>query len=274
MALTVSAVVHFSQGDVSMAQLRVQESRAWWAGRGAALLAMRDRQALGRGGDGNIEASSGTSAEEDAASDVTFTRRYRFDDFSVVVTLYPASGFVSLNSAGFGELNALFRRVGLLDVDSAAYAAEALITKRSMTSVDSFETLQNPGIRFVEELLAVPGMTRSAYDRIRQWVHPFWTGRVDINAAPAGLARLLSDEFASNGESDSRLRNEEPGFGERAAGTPSGAEAPVVAILDFTFSETEHYRQMIFMGGQGADLLRVGGVSRLSPDDRSSDQNP
>ena len=40
---TVAAVIHFARADIAMAELRLDEARAQALGRGAALLAVRDK---------------------------------------------------------------------------------------------------------------------------------------------------------------------------------------------------------------------------------------
>jgi type II secretory pathway component PulK len=274
MALTVSAVVHFSQGDVSMAQLRLQESRAWWLGRGLVHLAVRD-QILASLDPMNVDADpesdapdSETAGDDNPTSNVIFSREYNFGDVSARVTLYPAEGLVSLNTAPPEQLLQLFQVVGGLDVNSAQAAVDGVLAYRDQSSPVTFNMIYNPGFRFVEELLVVPGINRSAYDRLKAWVHVHKTGAVNIAAAPAQLASFFETESgapagaATPEEAGDKLTfdNVSEKLRQRAS---SGGGDVVVALVDFKFNDKDRYRQIIQMSTGKQQLLRVGSVQRI-----------
>lgn len=272
MALTVSVVVHFSQGDVSMAQLRLHESRAWWSGRGLALLAAQEYLATNTTSAADTSPPDANGAipagEELASSNVIFRQQYPLSDGIADVELYSAVGLLSLNNASQQELAMLFQAVGQLDVDSAATVAEAMVERRSATSVASFDALNNPGFRYVEELLSIPGVNRMVYDRVRHWVHPYATAGFNVSAAPVALANLLGDASPVTGGAAPAQGGADstPGFGDqRATSSSSVGGEPLAVMLTFNFSG-EQYQQMVFVDATGSELLRVGAVYRLPAD--------
>ena len=283
MALTVSAVVHFSQGDVSMAQLRLQESRAWWLGRGLVHLAVRD-QMLAALDPMNVDANTESDApdleplgDDNSASNVIFSREYNFGDVSARVTLYPAEGLVSLNSAPPEQLLQLFQAVGGLDVNSAQTVVEGMVIYRDQSSPVTFDMMQHPGFRYVEELLAIPGVTRTAYDRVKPWLHTHRTGGFNPQLAPP----ILAQSFVTDGEGAESVSGAATMASHQATSAVAqpltfdsvyanprrrgaGGGNVMVAQLRFVFNGSDHYRQMIHFDAQSQALLRVGPVMRLS----------
>jgi hypothetical protein len=291
MALTVSAVVHFSQGDVSMAQLRLQESRAWWLGRGLVHLAVRDQilasldpMDIDANNDSDVSDSE-TPGDDNPASNVIFSREYNFGDVSARVTLYPAEGLVSLNTAPPEQLLQLFQAVGGLDVNSAQNAVEGVLAYRDQSSPVTFDMMQHPGFRYVEELLAIPGITRTAYDELKPWLHVHRTGGFNPQIAPPTLARLFAgdNELAEAGSVAPRAEVS-GGMSRGSRGAANAVAQPLtfdsmyaqarprgagggnvmVAQLRFVFDGSDHYQQMIHFDAQSQELLRVGPVMRVN----------
>ena len=285
MALTVSAVVHFASGDTSMAQLRLQESRAEWLGRGVVLLAVRDRalerqqppplleqdavetpdQAPGK------EPDLSPLGDDNSASSVIFRRDYQMGGARVSVSLYPAAGLVSLNTAQADELMLVFQGLGGLDVDSAQMAVESIMAYRESSSPVSFDMLDNPGFRYVEELLAVPGMNRTAYDRLKPWVHVQASGSVNPALAPPVVSALFTEAGIEGDASAVTVNQGAAGAltfdsmyaqprGTRGA---AGDGQVLMAELMFVFDGTDRYRQMIQVDAEQQRLLRIDPVTRV-----------
>jgi hypothetical protein len=59
-----------------------------------------------------------------------------------------------------------------------------------------------PGFRYHEELLAVEGVSRQAYDRIKEYVHPFRSGQLNGASAPSALSKLITQDTAAADSSE------------------------------------------------------------------------
>ena len=193
MSLMVMAVIHAAHSDIAMAELYVGEARARAASRGAALLAIRDKSLL----DGRASGQSEKAGDE--ASGRRYVRAYRFwDDLEVTATVLPSSAFTSLNDASHEELMRVMMSIGGLSQAAATGAATAVLEYRDTSSPESMGRTYFDGFRAREELLAIRGFSREAYDRVKDFVHPYRGGALDPSFAPDSLAALYDEESAAD----------------------------------------------------------------------------
>ena len=199
MALLVMAVIHFARDDIGSAEQRLREAKSSALARGVALLALRDAalspflsdqsdRADGR----NRQSGEDTMDDSDRDSSI-FSRRYELADHIAVATVHPASGFVSLNGAPEDELRVLFRGIGDTSGSEASALAGAVIDYRNQRSPRSAGLDDFAGFRSREELLAVEGMRKVVYDRVKDFVQPFEASSLDISRAPKRLRQLFPD---------------------------------------------------------------------------------
>jgi len=187
MSLTVAAVIHFAREDISLTELRISEARARAAGRGVALMALRDRgiARFSRKGGGYETPTVTNGAESEGDSANVFIKRYQIgDDQPVIATLRPANGYLSLNSATSEQLRLLLGGTQGPAGADGMQALEGILEYRR----------DYPGFRYPEELLAISGVRRDAYERIRPLVHAYRTGPVVLEYAPKTLAALLAEQ--------------------------------------------------------------------------------
>ncbi|MEQ9465301.1 MAG: type II secretion system protein GspK [Haliea sp.] len=186
LSLLVAGVVSLSLSDVRSTGLQLDQARAEAAAAGAAHLALRDML--------NIQAENGFN------SGAVFTRQYRLGEAAVTVRALPIAGFVGLNQAPEGLLQALFQYAGGLAAGDAEGLARRVLERRGgALQLDAFPgdrvASESPApFMVVEDLLRVPGMTRSVYDRVRLAVHadPAGGPGVDPLAAQAAVLQALA----------------------------------------------------------------------------------
>ena len=189
MSLMVMAVIHAAHSDIAMAELYVGEARARAASRGAALLAVRDKTLLDR------EASGQSEETDEAVSQRRYARRNEFwDDLEVTATVLPSNAFTSLNNASHEELMRVMMGMGGLNQTAARGAATAVVEYRDTSSQESMERRHFDGFRAREELLAIRGFSRDAYDRVKDFVHPYRSGALDPSLAPDSVTALYGLE--------------------------------------------------------------------------------
>lgn len=214
MALLVMAVIHFARDDIGSAEQRLREAKSSALARGVALLALRDAalspflsDQSDRGDGRNRQSSEDTMDDSDRDSSI-FSRRYELADHIAVATVHPASGFVSLNGAPEDELRVLFRGIGDTSGSEASALAGAVIDYRNQRSPRSAGLDDFAGFRSREELLAVEGMRKVVYDRVKDFVQPFEASSLDISRAPRRLRQLFPNGVnggqAESGRSSNR----------------------------------------------------------------------
>lgn len=191
MSLMVAAVIHFARADIAMAELRLDEARVQALGRGAALLAVRDKAMASQ--EATLDPAVGERSQAQGEGNERFTKTYDFGEgWRTRVHLGPAAGLLSLNNASDIELSLLFKHVGKASETDAADLAAAVLTYR-----EAF-----PGFRYPEELLAIEGASRDVYDRVRGVIHPYRTGALSLADLPPEiretLGDLLEEEIASS----------------------------------------------------------------------------
>ena len=182
MSLMVAAVIHFARADIGMAELRLMEARAEAVARGAAFLAMRDMtiEEQTRSTSDNGADTRNVALENNRGR---FTRRYQFGSgLSAAATIRSANSYVSLNTASEHELTMLFHHLGDASEQDALFLTNGVIAYRS----------EMPGYRYAEELLGTTGSKRDIYDRIKDFIHPYRTGALNLSEATAQLADFFS----------------------------------------------------------------------------------
>ena len=201
MSLTVAAVIHFASADIGMAELRIKEAKAKAIGRGAALLALRD-SAVQTYLPEDPNSPAAVSATEDLSEQGgKRTAQYEFSNgWTVLVAMQPSNGYISLNDVDPGSLEMLLVELGGLEPSQAADMAQGVIDYR----------YDFPGFRYTEELLAVEGVSRIAYDSVKNYVHPFRSGQTDATSAPPALQAALNQGQESQGNQGLSAGTTEP----------------------------------------------------------------
>lgn len=188
MSLLVAGIVSHARVDTKMTQLHLARAKTVAAGDGAILLAMAAR-------------AQGFDSAEGAP--LVSESMYRLGDVDVRVKLYPASGFIDLNSAPAPVLAALFMVAGKTDGAEAQYLADSVVKWRTSGS-----TKQRSSHRFnaLEDVLRVDGMSRTLLDSIRGYaVAGSWASRTtDWSAAPENMLGVL--EAANPAQLDAVVR--------------------------------------------------------------------
>jgi len=265
MSLTVAAVLHFAKADTSMVELRIREAKARAIGSGAAMLALRDSAMSAympedAGSDSERELYGETGGYESRGESGS---QYDFKDgWSVSVNMRPSNGYVSLNDAEAASLERVFVELGGMGSSEAARMAQGVVDYRYVY----------PGFRYREELLAVDGVSRHAYDRVKDYVHPFRSGQLSAASAIAALGDILSEEAATaeRGESAGTDYQETPGgmvtFESVAAKIEqrSGVSDTTITALEMRheIAGDVTLEQIIWASPERAyPILRVGGIS-------------
>ncbi len=173
MSLLVAGIVAHARVDTHMAQLHVARAKAAAAGDGAIQLMMVDLM---------------TSEEESGALPVG---NYRVGDVGVTVALVPVAGLIDLNGASVEVLAALFQLAGGLREEEARLLAETVVQSRSAGPAPGAA----PGrLNALEDLLRVPGASRTLLDAVRDFIVVSESGHGGINwsQAPEALLQVLA----------------------------------------------------------------------------------
>lgn len=185
LSLLVASVVTLSITDVRATSLHLDHARVRALGTGAAHLVMRDREraALIEGHDPGA----------------VFSRIYQLDGYNIEARVIPVTGLVSLNQAPADLLAEVLQILGGLPAGEAQQLGERIVAWRGGSTGSESEDYTPASFLVVEDLLRVPGMTRSVYDRVRHLVHAQSGGGpgLDPRAAPPELLRVLSGDDAA-----------------------------------------------------------------------------
>lgn len=266
MSLTVAAVIHFASADIGMAELRLTEAKARAIGRGAALLALRDISAQAYLPEDSNSPAKDSAIEYLGEKSEKRTIRYEFfNEWKVSVTMHPSNGYISLNDVGQENLQMLLVELGGLDASDAAVMAQGVVDYRH----------DFPGFRYTEELLAVEGVSRLAYDSVKEFVHPFRSGQTNAASAPAALKAMLTQGQESQGDQVSAEAAKPAAIGGRLTFESIAAEIEqrsgvsdttiVVMELRHEFAAEQALRQQIWVSPERQkQILRVGAVGSVS----------
>jgi hypothetical protein len=150
MALLVAGIVSRATVDTRLAQAHLFRAQAEAAGDGAV------RLFLGELLEGRFNRAAGGLRSS-----------YRLGDHEVTVVAVPATALLDLASAPRGSLAALFQRYGELPRSEAEDLAGAVVEWRQR---DRRGAGGGAGFNAVEDVLRVPGVTRSLLDSLRDLV--------------------------------------------------------------------------------------------------------
>lgn len=168
MSLLVAGIVAQARVDTQMAQTHVARAKAMAAGDGAIALMMVDAMTAKRNVD---EPPLGN---------------YRLGELDVTVTLLPATGLIDINGASAEVLYALFLVAGGLQEEEARLLAENMVQSRTARR-DQGGVVK---LAAIEDLLRVPGISRTLLDAVRDFIVVSKSGRGSTNWAQAPDALL------------------------------------------------------------------------------------
>ncbi len=179
MSLLVAGIVAQARVDTHMAQIHMARARAVAAGDGAIQLMMVDLMTGGTSEPGTVPVGN-----------------YRVGDTQVTVVMTPSSGLIDINSASAELLSALFLLAGGLGEEQARLLAENMVQSRTIGPVRGGGA---PGgqLDAVEDLLRVPGSSRTLLDAVRDFIVVREQGQGGMNWADAPDALLGVLEKAS-----------------------------------------------------------------------------
>ena len=212
LSVLVAALASMSREEMSAVNNKVVSAKAFYLGKGVARLAMRDR-AL------SLMAEAQAFSASDANSNPgPYSTTYQFDDATVAATVFPAAGFMSIATAESDAWVQFLTAVGGMDSSIARDVVskmdehfEGSVGNGSVIAPDTstfggmIRSYQGGGgqssVFYVENLLAVEGMTREVYDRVRRSVAPFrGAGAPNVALAPPELQGAFTQEGASDSE--------------------------------------------------------------------------
>ncbi len=196
MSLLVAGIVAQARVDTQMAQVHIARAKAVAAGDGAIQLMMVDLM-TGRRAAGDSPAGN-----------------YRLGEIDVTVSMLPAAGLIDINRAPPEVLFALFQLAGGLSEEQARLLAGTVVESRTAGGVSR-------RLDAVEDLLRVPGASRTLLDSVRDFIVVAESGQGAMNwsLAPDEVLDVLG--AANPAQADAaRARRASPGAG--AAQAPGG----------------------------------------------------
>ena len=247
MSLLVTAVIHFAQDDIGLAERRLNEAREWSVARGLAMLAVRDATlapyAAGVEADESVEQDVKQGEDGDSSGQIghVFKKRYELEGYAGVAAVYPASGYISLNGGSEYELQRLFVAVGGATELESQKMASGIVDYRNGKSPTSAAMDDFLGFRSREELLNVPGMRKSVYDRVKDYVQAYETSTLDVSRA----SRVLRAIFGA-GDAESSSANGRATSGSNKGVTGGGSAALADGLI--TFESVNRARAASFSG--------------------------
>ena len=189
--------------------------------------------------------------------------RYKIDDLTVSATVYPASGFVSVTESDPAVWQQLLSGVGGMDNGAAATLAEQIVNNEVKTTASagsgpasSFQFYsryrQARSAVYVEQLLAIEGMNRAVYDRIRPSISPFNVGSgVDPAVAPPELQAA----FGASMKEEADLLSSEP--------DPRDASGYYCVEIEVSVSTSERFVQRVWVESRGSDEFSAVRLTRI-----------
>jgi type II secretory pathway component PulK len=189
MSLLVAGIVGLARVDTQLAQLQVARAKAAAAGDGAIALMMVDVM-TGERGAGELPVG-----------------RYRLGGLDIQVVLVPSSGLIDVNSAPVDMLAALFELAGRQDEDGARQLAETVVAAR--TAGGGGETQDAVKLVAIEDLLRVPGFSRTLLDSVRDFIVVARPGQGGMNwsQAPESVLAVLAKASPTQAEMARARRN-------------------------------------------------------------------
>ena len=277
MSLLVTAVIHFARDDIALAEQRLNEARSEAIARGVALMILRDEvlapyQAQTQKRESDVRRGNSISGSgNDQARATVFTKRYEIGGHTAVATVHPASAYVSLNGGSNEELRRLFSVIGGAGQSEAGALASAVMDYRNQGGGNADKNRPFSGFISREELLVVGGMTKTVYDRVKDYVQPFEFSSLDMASAPsrmkqgygqageaaatqqAGQGQQKNDRADFSSTTDGRVTFESIGR-ERSASISSNGYTAVE--VDVVLQNTNASKYRIWVTGAGRNIVR------------------
>lgn len=173
LALLVAGLMGLSRQEVSAVRLQLAQAQAAAVGDGVARLV-----------------AQGLVLHD--ADSPPLQARLQVREFVVQVRLVPSSGFVDILRADQPLLEQVFSRVGGLEPDRAQALAASVVQWRLQSPNQGNSRIQGPSVLVLEDIMAVPGLTRDIFDRIRWFVCAGCnTGSLNLDEAPYSLRQAL-----------------------------------------------------------------------------------
>lgn len=123
-----------------------------------------------------------------------YQREYRIGALPVKVRAVPVSALISIYDADEVLLNALFEVGAGLDSARAAELTQSVVQWRTQAVDEEQAQRRRVSIQVLEDVLAVPGVTREVFDAIQPFIRPRAGrgGALDITHAPAEVLHVLA----------------------------------------------------------------------------------
>lgn len=155
MSLLVAGIVAQARVDTHMAQVHVARAKSVAAGDGAIQLMMADLS---------------MDKFQQGDSPGMPVGHYRLGDVEVSVSLVPSSALIDIKSASAEVLTALFQLAGGLGENQSRQLAENVLESRTIAPGLRGRNSAIPRLDAMEDLLRLPGMTRTLLDAIRDFI--------------------------------------------------------------------------------------------------------
>lgn len=244
MSLLVGGLVALSRHDVQLTALQLDQARVQAAATGIAHLAMRDLSTLvATGGNDGTRILQG---------------EYQLNGMQLQVTIIPAAGLVSINSAEQPLLETLLHFAAGLSEDEAAMLALNIIDWRGgqYSELEQLDFVDDGRgfFRVEEELLKVPGMNRDIYEAIYPFVHAQAGGNpeLDLSAAPRGLLDLWPGGAAFVVDFTAESRQDVAPDGTAPVQPAFGVGGIFCVDVEVAVSENRVFRQRIWVDMSGS----------------------
>jgi len=204
MSLLVAGIVSQARVDTQMAQVHVARAKAAAAGDGAIQLMMVDLMTRQRGA-GEFPVG-----------------RYRLGEVEVTVSMLPAAGLIDINRAQPEVLFALFSLAGGLPEEQARLLAGTVVQSRTAGAAGR-------QMDAVEDLLRVPGASRTLLDSVRDFIVVGESGQGGTNwsLAPDEILDVLARSNPAQADAV-RARRSSPGAGGQTAGRSGAYRADAI----------------------------------------------
>jgi len=177
MSLLVSGITYLARIDTQMAQLHLARATAVSAGDGAILLM--------------LAGFAGSNAPP-RLRERPLAGEFLVGSQAVTVAMVPAAGLVDLNTAPAAVLAGLFTRAAHIPDPDAKTLADNLVLWR--TRAGSYPPAGGGRVLAPEDLLQVPGVTRTLLDAVRDYV-VVASGTAGVAPDPAVTADTVTAAF-------------------------------------------------------------------------------
>jgi len=237
MTLLVAGIVANARVDTRTTQVHLAKAKAVAAGDGAIRLAMLER------------------LDGDAAPAAITESAYRIGELDVRVRIYPASGFVNMNTASVEMMAALFSYTAGLSGEEARAVAGNVVNWRENRGEDGSGGGQQ-NFYSPEDMLRVDGMTRTLLDAIRDYsVAGNWaSGGMDGAAAPQELQQVIGGAAGGQADTSRKGGNRRNAVSSGSSGLAAGGVYRADALVDYG-GRTWLRRRWLSMGSQSDSRL-------------------